>query len=57
MKNYTTNKKSTISLHLGEILAILPTHELIILTKFDDDWTKIADVISVVYFWASVILF
>ena len=27
----------------AEILAILLSHGLIILTKFDDDWTKIVD--------------
>ena len=39
---------------LANILAILPTHELIILTKFDGDWTKIVDFLLLVYFWASV---
>ena len=29
--------------NLAEILAILPTHGLIILTKFDEDWTKIVN--------------
>ena len=38
-------------------LVILPTHELIILTKFDGDWTKIVDSLSLVYFWASIIFF
>ena len=42
---------------MAEILAILPTHELIILTKFDGDWTKIVDFLLVVYFWASIIFF
>ena len=41
--------------NLAEILAMLPTHGLIILTKFDEDWTKIVDFSLVDYFWASVI--
>ena len=43
--------------NLAEILAILPTHGLIILTKFDGDWNKIVDSLSLVFFWASVIFF
>ena len=41
---------------LAEILAILPTHGLITLTKFDDDRTKIVDFLSLVYFWFSEIV-
>ena len=40
---------------LAKILAILPTDWLIILTKFDEDWTEIVDFLLLVYFWASVI--
>ena len=43
--------------NLAENLAILPTHGLIILTKFDQDWTKIVNFLLVVYFWASIIFF
>ena len=42
---------------LAEILAILPNQGLIILTKFDGDWTKIVDFLLLVYFWASIIFF
>ena len=42
---------------LAEILAILPIHELIILTKFDGDWTEIVDFLLLVYFLANVISF
>ena len=42
---------------MAEILAILPTHGIIILTKFNGDWTKIVDFLLVVYFWASMIFF
>ena len=44
---YTTNKNFYSD--LTEILAILPTHGLVILTKFDEDRTKI------VYFLFSCI--
>ena len=44
-------------LDLADIFAILSTHELIILTKFDEDWTKIVDFLLVVNFWASIIFF
>ena len=40
---------------MADILAILFTHELVILTKFDKDWTKIVDLLLLVYFWASII--
>ena len=42
---------------MAKILAILLTHGLIILTKFDEDQTKIVDLLLVVYFWASVIFY
>ena len=42
---------------LAEILAVLPIHELIILTKFDGHWTEIVDLLLLLYFWASVIFF
>ena len=46
-------KNSQFHSNLAEILAILPTHGLIVLTKFDEDQTKIVDSLLVVYFWAS----
>ena len=39
-KNIPLIKNPQFYSDLAEILAILPTHELIILTKFDGDWTK-----------------
>ena len=42
---------------LAEILAILPTHELIALTKFDENRTKIVDFLSLVHVWFSAIFF
>ena len=41
--------------NLAEILVKLPTHGLIILTNFDEDWTQIVNFLWVVYIWASVI--
>ena len=38
-------KNSQFYSDMAEILAILPTFGLIILTKFDEDWTKIVDFI------------
>ena len=43
--------------NLADILAILSTHELIILTKFDEDRTKIVDFLLALYFWSSIIFF
>ena len=50
-------KNSQFYSNLAEILPILPTHGLIILTKFDRDKIKIVDFLLVVYFWASVIFY
>ena len=54
-KNILLIKNPQFYSDLAEILLMLPTHELIKLTKFDDDWTKIVDFLLVVYFWVSVI--
>ena len=43
-------KNSQYYSDLAEILAVLPSHVLITLTKFDEDWTKIVDFLLVVYF-------
>ena len=45
-------KNSQFYSDLADTLAILPTRGLNILTKFDDDWTKIVDFLSVIYFWS-----
>ena len=37
----------------AEIQAILPTHELFILTKFHQNWQKIVDFVAIVKFCAS----
>ena len=56
-KNVLLIKNPQFYSYLAEILAILPTHGLIILTKFDGDCTKNVDFLSLVHFWASVIFF
>ena len=54
-KNIPMTKNPQFHSNLDEILALLSTHGRIILTKFDEDQTKIVDFLIVVYFWASVI--
>ena len=41
----------------ADIQAILPTHELVILTKFHKDWPKIVDFLVIAKFSASLISF
>ena len=50
-KNIPLIKKPQFCSDLAEILAILPIHELIILTKFDGDWTKIVDFLLFGFFY------
>ena len=50
LKNILLTKNQQFYSNLAKILAILPTHGLIILTKFDKNGTKL-----VVYFLPSVI--
>ena len=40
LANKQNNPQSTILPNLADIQAILPTHELIIFTKFLKDWVK-----------------
>ena len=40
-----------------DILAILPTDEIVILTKFHNNWTKIMDLSLIAYFRASLIFY
>ena len=54
-KNIPTMKNPQFYSNSTENLVILSTHGLIILTKFDDNWTKIVNSLSLAYFWASVI--
>ena len=56
-KNIIQKKNPQFCSDLAEILAILPIHELIILTKFDGDWTEIVHFLLLIYFWASIIFF
>ena len=42
---------------LAHILAMLSIHEIIILTKFDEDQTKIVDFLLALCFWSSIIFF
>ena len=48
-------KNSQLHYDLSQILAILPTLGSIILTKFDEEKTKIVDYLLVIYFLVSVI--
>ena len=41
----------------AETLATLPIHEIVILTKFQKNWTKIVDFSLIVNFKASLIFF
>ena len=41
----------------AEIQAILPTHVLLILTKFHKNWQKIVDFLAIVKFCASPVFF
>ena len=39
----------------AQTLAILPIHEIVILIKFHDNWTKIVNFSLIAYFRASLI--
>ena len=54
-KNRLLTKNLQSYSDLADILAILSTHELIILTKFDKDRTKIVDFLLILYFWSRMI--
>ena len=41
----------------ADIQAVLPTLELVVLTKFHKDWQKIVDFLVIAKFWASLIIF
>ena len=56
-RNVLLTKNSQFYSDFAEIFAILPTHGLIILAKFDEDRTKIVNLLLLVYFWASIIFF
>ena len=42
-KNYSINKNSQFLSNQANIQAILPTRELVIFTKFHNDWIEIMD--------------
>ena len=42
-KNLANNKNPQFLPNQVDIQAILPTHELVILTKFNNNWVKIVD--------------
>jgi len=50
LKNILLTKNLQFYSNLSDILAILSTHELIILTKFDEDQTKTVDFLLGLYF-------
>ena len=56
-KNTVLIKNPQCYSDLAEILVILPTHRLIILTKLDENMTKIVNYSLIVYFWDTVIFF
>ena len=47
-KKVANNKNLQFIPNQADIQAILPTHELVILTKFHKNWIKIVDV----YYWS-----
>ena len=54
-QNHTTKKILQFRSDFAEILAISPTHKLIILTNFDEHQTKIVEFLILVNFSATVI--
>ena len=56
-KNRLLTKNLQFYSNLADILTILSTHELIILTKFDEDRSKIMDFLLALYFCPSIIFF
>ena len=55
LKTSTVIKNPQFSSNLADILAFFPPNELTILTKFDDDQTKIVDFLSSGNFLVSII--
>ena len=50
LKNWPLVKNSQFLSNQADIQATLPTHELIILTKFHNDWQEIVDFLAVAKF-------
>ena len=50
LKNWLLVKNSQFLSNQADIQATLPTHELIILTKFHNDWQEIVDFLVIARF-------
>ena len=50
-------KNSQFLAYHAQTLAILPIHEIVILTKFHDNWTKIVDFSLIAYFRAGLVFY
>ena len=57
LKNWQLVKNQQFLSNQADIQATLPTHELIILNKFHNDWQEIVDFLVIMRFWASLIFF
>ena len=60
MEKRLTQKKSEQSQFIFKLVynqAILPTHELVILTKFHDNWPEKVDFVHLVYFMSQFVFF
>ena len=57
LKIWPLVKKLQFLLNQADILAILTTHELFILTKFYQNWQKNVDFLEIVKFCASPVFF
>ena len=55
LKNWPLVKNPQFLSNQADIQATLPTHELIILTKFHDDWQEIVDFLVMAKFRASLL--
>ena len=54
LKKLLLVKDSQFLSNQADIQAILPTHELVILTKFHKDWPKIVDFLVIAKFCTSL---
>ena len=50
-------KNSQFLAYHAQTLVILPIHEIVILTKFHDNWAEIVDFSLIAYFGASLIFY
>ena len=56
-ENWLLVKNQQFLSNQADIRATLLIHELIILTKFHNDWQEIVDFLVMAKFWASLIFF